>query len=367
MEVSASFWKGKKVFLTGHTGFKGGWLSLWLQRLGAHVTGYALAPATDPNLFTVARVADGMSSLEGDVRDADQLRRALRNCRPDIVFHLAAQPLVIPSYADPANTFATNVMGTVNMLEAVRGCDSVRVLVMVTSDKCYQNHDSEYSFRETDPMGGHDPYSSSKGAAELVTAGYRQSYFSAKCQGQTAVASVRAGNVIGGGDWSSYRLVPDVMQALLQKKPIVVRRPDSIRPWQHVLEPLNGYLTVAERMWRNGRSFGEPWNFGPYYEDAWPVASVVDALVRLWGEQAQWERDANAYPAEAALLRLDWSKAKARLGWEPTLRLATTLEWIVEWFKAYRDGADMRATTEEQIARHQAAGGQLPERRRAAR
>lgn len=361
MDISSSFWHRKKVFVTGHTGFKGGWISLWLQKLGAEVIGYALPPPTEPNLFQVARVGDGMLSVEGDVRDAGRLSAALRKYRPDIIIHMAAQPLVLPSYIDPVTTFATNVMGTVHMLEAARRSASVRAVVSVTSDKCYQNHDHDYSFRETDPMGGHDPYSTSKGCAELVVAGYRASFFGrsalAQRQPTAAVASVRAGNVVGGGDWSPYRLVPDVMRALLENQPITVRRPDFVRPWQHVLEPLSGYLTVAERLWCEGATHAEPWNFGPEKEDAWPVAQVVERLVRLWGEDRRWVRDARAHPTEAALLRLDCTKARSRLGWAPALRLEASLGWIVEWFKAYRAGDDMRAVTEGQIERYQKLRG----------
>lgn len=356
MDVSSDFWRGKKVFVTGHTGFKGGWLALWLQRLGADVIGYALPPPTAPSLFRLGRVDEHMLSLEGDVRDAAQLQAALARHRPDIVMHLAALPLVLPSYADPVATFTTNTMGTVNVLEAVRGCDSVKVLVNVTSDKCYQNHDHDHSFRETDPMGGLDPYSASKGCAELVTAAYRHSFFgdgAAPGKHPAAVATVRAGNVVGGGDWSPYRIVPDVMRALLERRPVTVRHPEAVRPWQHVLEPLSGYLTLAERLWRDRAAYAEAWNFGPPRQDAWPVAQLIDRLVALWGENIPWQRDPQAHPAEAALLRLDCTKAEHRLGWAPVLPLATTLQWIVEWFKAYRANADMRAVTEAQIDRYQ--------------
>lgn len=364
MEVSHAFWKGKRVFLTGHTGFKGGWLSLWLQQLGAEVTGYALPPGPGPSLFRLARVGEGMRSLEGDVRDAESLRTAVATQRPEIVIHLAAQPLVLPSYVDPVTTFATNVLGTVHVLEAVRRCDSVKVLVTVTSDKCYHNVDEDRSFRETDPMGGLDPYSSSKGCAELATAAFRHSFFgssaSAPAGTARAVASVRAGNVVGGGDWSPYRLVPDMMRALLAGRPIVVRRADAVRPWQHVLEPLSGYLKLVERLWEEGDACAEAWNFGPRPDDAWPVRRVVEQLVRLWGENAGWVEDTRVHPAEAGLLRLDCAKARTRLGWEPVLRLDAGLAWIVEWFKAYRTGADLRALTQAQIRRYEArarAGG----------
>jgi CDP-glucose 4,6-dehydratase len=358
MDVSPAFWKGKRVFLTGHTGFKGGWLALWLQQLGAELTGYALAPPTEPSLFRLARVAAGMRSVQGDVRDRERLEAALGARRPEIVIHMAAQPLVLPSYVDPVTTYATNVLGTVHLLEAVRRCDSVRVLVNVTSDKCYHNLDHEHGFRETDPMGGVDPYSSSKGCAELVTAAYRHSFFgrgaSAPARRRVAVASARAGNVVGGGDWSPYRLVPDMMRALLERRPIVVRRASAVRPWQHVLQPLSGYLKLAERLWEEGEAYAEAWNFGPEPQDAWPVRRVVEHLVRLWGENAGWVDDKRVHPAEAGLLRLDCAKARARLGWRPALPLDTALAWIVEWFKAYRAGEDLRALTQAQIRRYEA-------------
>lgn len=360
MEVSPEFWNGKKVFVTGHTGFKGSWIALWLQKLGADVIGYSLPPPTEPSLFRLARVSGRMRSVEGDIRDSQRLRATVAAHRPDIVIHMAALPLVLPSYADPAATFSTNTMGTVNVLEAVRHCDSVRVLVNVTSDKCYQNHDQNQSFRETDPMGGLDPYSASKGCAELVTAAYRHSFFgnaaSAPAKRVAAVATVRAGNVVGGGDWSPYRVVPDVMRALLQRRPITIRRPGAIRPWQHVLEPLCGYLLLAERLWEDDVAYAEAWNFGPPEDDAWPVSRLVDELGRLWGENVPRRRDAYSHPAEAAFLRLDCSKAKARLGWAPALRLATALEWIVDWYQAYRAGDDMRPVTEAQIEHHQELG-----------
>ena len=371
MDVTHAFWNGKRVFITGHTGFKGGWLALWLQQLGADVTGYALPPPTEPSLFRLARVAQGMRSLEGDVRDLDRLGAALAAHRPDIVIHMAAQPLVLPSYVDPVTTFSTNVIGTVHVLEAVRRCDTARVLVNVTSDKCYHNLDHDQSFRETDPMGGLDPYSSSKGCAELVTAAYRHSFFgqSASAPGKrgAAVASARAGNVVGGGDWSPYRLVPDMMRALLERRPIVVRRAAAVRPWQHVLQPLSGYLKLAERLWEKGDGYAEAWNFGPEPEDAWPVRRVVERLVRLWGENAGWVDDTRAHPAEAGLLRLDCAKARGRLGWEPVLPLEAALGWIVEWFKAYRDGGDLRALTQAQIRRYadRASGLQRPAARSA--
>lgn len=356
--ISAAFWKHKKVLLTGHTGFKGGWLALWLQQLGADVVGYSLAPPTVPNLYERASVGKHLLSVTGDVRDAELLATVMSKHRPDIVIHMAAQSLVLPSYADPATTYTTNVIGTVNMFEAVRKCDSVRVVVNVTSDKCYENRGDGRNFRETDPMGGFDPYSSSKACAELVTAAYRHSFFTRSDADvrALAVATARAGNVIGGGDWSVYRLVPDIMRAFLENHSATIRNPDSTRPWQHVLEPLSGYLTVAERMWHDGASYSGAWNFGPDDDDSWPVSRVADELARLWGNNATWKRDAEPRAAEAVLLNLDCSKAKSKLGWSPRLRLPTALAWTVEWYKNYSSGADMRALTEAQINSYQDGG-----------
>jgi len=348
--TTPGFWKGKRVFLTGHTGFKGSWLALWLADLGAEVTGYALAADTDPSLFAAARIQELVSHVEGDVRDAAALSQAVQAARPEVVLHLAAQSLVRPSYREPVATYATNVMGTVHLLEAARHAESVRAVVCVTSDKCYENSDTGRAFRETDPMGGHDPYSSSKGAAELVIAGYRRSFFASPPSPRSVgVASARAGNVIGGGDWSQDRLTPDIVRALSAGRAPVIRSPQSVRPWQHVLEPLRGYLMLAERLHSGDQTFAQGWNFGPVAEDCAPVQALADRLTALWGADATWRTDSEPQPHEAAKLRLDCSKAQSELGWRPALGLGEALRLVVEWHKAFEAGADPRATTLDQI------------------
>jgi len=345
--VNPAFWRGKRVLLTGHTGFKGGWLSLWLQQLGAEVQGLALAPPAGHNLFEEARVADGMASAIGDIRDLDTVTRTLAAFRPDIVIHMAAQPLVRLSYAEPVQTYATNVMGTVHVLEAVRQTPGVRVVVNVTTDKCYENKEWAWGYREDEPMGGYDPYSNSKGCAELVSSAYRQSFFR---QGGPALATARAGNVIGGGDWATDRLVPDILRAFEKGAPVVIRNPHSTRPWQHVLEPLSGYLTLAQRLWDEGAAFAEGWNLGPRDEDARPVQWIVERLVEQWGGAARWQLDGGEHPHEAHYLKLDISKARARLGWQPRWRLAEALDRIVAWHQAWLAGQDVRALCLQQIA-----------------
>jgi CDP-glucose 4,6-dehydratase len=346
------FWQGKKVLVTGHTGFKGSWLSLWLQNLGANILGYALPPPTNPSLFEDARIADGITSITGDVRDLAHLQKVMGEFQPEIVFHLAAQPLVRYSYKDPIETFTTNVIGTVHMLESVRHTESVRVVVSITSDKCYENQEWFWGYRETDRLGGHDPYSSSKACAEQAIATYRTSYFPPEKieQHGVALASTRAGNVIGGGDWAMDRLVPDIMKAIMDTSPVIIRSPNAIRPWQHVLEPLNGYLTLAEQVWMDS-TLAQAWNFGPEDKDAKTVGWIVDYLTKLWGEGASWRLDGAEHPHENTYLKLDCSKAKSLLGWAPKLSLPTALEWITEWFRAYQQHEDMRKITEQQIAR----------------
>jgi CDP-glucose 4,6-dehydratase len=351
--MTPSFWKGKRVLLTGHTGFKGSWLSLWMQRLGAEVAGYSLAPPSQPSLFEIAGVSRGMRSEAGDVRDLQGLARAIGSHQAEVVVHLAAQSLVRPSYADPVETYSTNVMGTVNLLEAVRHNPSTRVVVVVTSDKCYENREWHWGYRENEPMGGHDPYSNSKGCAELVTAAFRQSYFSGE-GGRVAIASARAGNVIGGGDWAADRLVPDIVRSLAAGKPAGIRRPASIRPWQHVLEPLAGYLLLAEALWRDRDRFAGGWNFGPADSEAKPVAWIAERLCRVWGDGATWSNLAVDDVHEAGLLKLDSSKARAELGWQPRLDLGQSIDWIAQWYKAHAAGADMQAFTNGQIDRYQA-------------
>jgi CDP-glucose 4,6-dehydratase len=348
--MNGAFWCKRKVFLTGHTGFKGSWLSLWLQHLGAEVTGFALPPPTDPSLFESARVGDGMVSTIADVRDLDALRLALAAAKPEIVFHLAAQPLVRLGFRMPVETYSTNVMGVVNLLEAIRCQPEVRAVVVVTSDKCYENREWVWGYREDEPMGGYDPYSSSKGCAELVVAAYRRSFFGEGAgQHPARVASVRAGNVVGGGDWAEDRLVPDIVRALNAGRPILVRNPESVRPWQHVLEPLAGYLLLAERLAAEGRALEGGWNFGPRDEDARPVRDVVARFCAAWGEGASWDCSAASGPHEAHYLKLDCSKAIAQLKWRPRWSLDTAIDRIVEWHLAHRSGADARATTLAQI------------------
>jgi len=355
MEMNPNFWAGKRVFLTGHTGFKGSWMSLWLQSLNAELTGFALPAPTHPSLFEEARVADGMKSITGDIRELAAIRQAIHEARPEIVIHMAAQPLVRYSYQNPVETYATNVMGTVHLLEAVRAAPSVKAVVNITTDKCYENREWAWGYRENEPMGGYDPYSNSKGCAELVTAAYRSSFFNpaAYAQHGVGVATVRAGNVIGGGDWSQDRLIPDILSAFEAGRVVNIRNPHSIRPWQHVLEPLHGYLTLAERLCASGPSYGEGWNFGPNDEDAKPVGWIAAQMAKMWGDGAKWQVDAGEHPHEATYLKLDISKVRSRLGWHPSLRLTEALNLVVDWSKQRRDGADIRKLTLDQIHAYQ--------------
>jgi CDP-glucose 4,6-dehydratase len=355
VEMSNDFWRGKRVFVTGHTGFKGGWLTLWLQKLGAEVYGYALAPPTEINLFTVAGVHDGMAgSIINDIRDFAQLRDALTNARPEVVFHLAAQPLVRYSYAEPQETYSTNVMGTVNLLEAVRSCQSVKAVVNVTTDKCYENREWLWGYREHEQLGGHDPYSSSKACSEIVTSAYRRSFLA---EADIAVATARAGNVIGGGDWAADRLIPDCLNALMADKAVQIRNPHAIRPWQHVLEPLSGYLLLAQKMCESGAEYAEEWNFGPSDDDAKPVEWIVRRMCELWSNGARYEIDAGDHPHEAHYLKLDCSKAHNRLGWRPRWNLEKTLQSINEWMAVYSVGGNVRSCCLDQIEAYEAAGG----------
>lgn len=354
--MNLEFWPEKRVFLTGHTGFKGGWLSLWLQHLGAQVTGYALAPATRPNLFEVAKVGHGMDSVIGDIRTFDCLLDAMRAARPEIVIHMAAQPLVRYSYREPIETYATNVMGTVNVLEAVRQTPGIKAVVTVTSDKCYENKEWVWGYRESDPMGGYDPYSNSKGCAELVSSAFRNSYFNPGRYAEhgVALASARAGNVIGGGDWAEDRLIPDVMRAIATGTEVVIRSPQAIRPWQHVLEPLGGYLKLAEALYCHGPAYAEAWNFGPLDHDAKPVAWVVETLAEIWGDGASFRIDQTVADVhEAHYLKLDCSKAHMQLNWQPRWTLHAALEQICCWHKGVNEGKDMRAVTLSQIDAYQ--------------
>ena len=351
------FWKDKRVLITGHTGFKGSWLSLWLQSMGAKVVGYALAPPTNPSLFEVARVGLGMTSVIGDIRDLVHLQVVLTEHQPEIVIHMAAQPLVRYSYLEPVETYSTNVMGTVNLLEAVRHTKSVKAVVNVTSDKCYENREWDWGYRENEAMGGYDPYSNSKGCAELVTAAYRNSYFSAEKYQEhgVAIGSGRAGNVIGGGDWAEDRLIPDMMRAITSGQPVSIRNPHSIRPWQHVLEPLSGYLLLAQKLYEEGPAFAEGWNFGPNDDDSKPVKWILDYLTMTWGEGASWTLDGGDHPHEAHYLKLDCSKAKSRLQWQPRWTLAKTIDQICVWHKAHLVTADMRAMCLDQIKQYEMA------------
>ena len=319
--------------------------------MGARLVGYALTPPTNPSLFEVAEVGKGMLSIIGDIRDLEHLSAVFAEHRPEIIFHMAAQPLVRRSYVDPVETYSTNVMGTVHLLEAVRQTPSVRAVVNVTSDKCYENKEWVWGYRESEPMGGFDPYSNSKGCAELVTAAYRNSFFNpAKySEHHVALATVRAGNVIGGGDWAEDRLIPDILKAISENRPVVIRSPHAIRPWQHVLEPLSGYLLLAQKLYEEGIAYAEPWNFGPNDEDAQPVQWIVERLTQQWGDSASWQLDQGNHPHEAHYLKLDCSKAKMRFDWQPRWNLAHTLEMIVAWQRAYLVKENMRTVTLKQI------------------
>lgn len=350
MGVAPDFWRGKRVFLTGHTGFKGSWLSLWLQSMGAQLQGYALPPPTQPALFEEAQVAQGMQSTLGDVRDLPELTKAMREFEPEIVFHMAAQSLVRLSYVQPVDTYATNVMGTVHVLEATRLTDSVRVVLNVTTDKCYENKEWHWGYREDEPMGGHDPYSNSKGCAELVTSAYRRSFMTSR---GVALASARAGNVIGGGDWAQDRLVPDILRALESHQPVLIRNPHAIRPWQHVLEPLSGYLTLVQHLSASGQRFAQAWNFGPRDEDVQPVQWISQRMTQAWSKEARWQVAEGNHPHEAHFLKLDISKARAELGWHPRWSLDTTLQKIIEWHQARLAGHSVRELCLSQIAQYQ--------------
>ncbi|MBD9356734.1 CDP-glucose 4,6-dehydratase [Methylomonas sp. EbA] len=351
MVEHSDFWRGKRVFITGHTGFKGGWLALYLHRLGAEIKGYALPAPTTPSLFQVADVASVLQHVEGDIRDLTCVMTEMQIFQPEFVFHLAAQPLVRYSYQQPVETYATNVMGTVNLLEAVRHTSSVKSVVIVTSDKCYENKEWLWGYRENEPMGGFDPYSNSKGCSELVTASYRNSFFPSERYAEhgVAVASVRAGNVIGGGDWAQDRLIPDIMKAFMVGEAVTVRNPTAIRPWQHVLEPVTGYVLLAEQLYKKGSRYAEGWNFGPSEADAQPVSWILEKLADLWGNGASWQIDGSEQPHEAHYLKLDCSKAKTLLGWGPRWTLAQALAMIVDWNLAYQQGKDMRQVCAEQL------------------
>jgi len=343
---AAGFWSGRRVLVTGHTGFKGGWLALWLQHLGARVTGYALPAPTDPSFFAVTKIQELIDHVQGDIRDAAAFEACLRKARPEVVLHLAAQSLVRRSYDEPVETYTTNVVGTAVVLDAVRRAGGVRAVVVVTSDKCYENREWQRGYREDDALGGHDPYSNSKACTELVTAAFRNSFFP---EG-TALASARAGNVIGGGDWAADRLVPDLVRAAAAGAPAKIRNPKATRPWQHVLEPLGAYLLLAEKLATEGAPYAEAWNFGPAPEDIVAVERVLERVTARW-KAARWALDARSHPHEARLLALDCSKAAARLGWRPRLHLDEAVDWTVDWYKGWMEKRDLRRLSLEQIER----------------
>ena len=351
MKPSSQFWKGRRVFITGHTGFKGGWLAFWLTEMGADVHGFSLAPETDDNLFETIKLQRRLAGHTiGDIRDANQLLNAMQSSGAEVVFHLAAQPLVRYSYRNPVETYATNVMGTINLFEAVRQCASVQAVVNITTDKCYENREWLWGYRESEPLGGEDPYSSSKACAELVSSAYRNSFFA---QSDVSMATVRAGNVIGGGDWAEDRLLPDFLRAIDNGETLTIRSPDAVRPWQHVLEPLSGYLILAQQLIEQGTPFARAWNFGPSDDDARTVEWVVKALMQLCPNNG-WNIDKSAQPHEAHQLRLDSSMAKSLLGWRPQWDLSTALRQTVDWHQSWKQGEEMQSVTQAQIQDYQA-------------
>lgn len=348
--IKRGFYKDKRLFITGHTGFKGSWLALWLTELGARVYGYSLSPPTDPNLFTLINLTERLGGhIISDIRDRKALEDAIHDAQPEIVFHLAAQSLVRKGYSDPVYTYETNIMGTVNLLEAIRHTDSVKACVIVTSDKCYENQEWVWPYRETDALGGIDPYSSSKACAEIITASYRKSFLSPKA----AVATVRAGNVIGGGDWAQDRLIPDFIRAVIKREVINVRYPEAIRPWQHVLEPLYGYLLLAEKLYNNGSPYSGAWNFGPDATDTRPVKWILEYL-KAHFKGASWYSDPSKQPEETLTLKLDSSKAHTFLGWRPLWQIEKALDETAKWYKAYLNGEDMKIETLKQIREYDA-------------
>jgi CDP-glucose 4,6-dehydratase len=351
--VTKAFWKNKRVLITGHTGFKGSWLSLWLQLLGADVTGYSLPPPTVPSLYELAKVKHGMNSIEGDILDFSHVKKAIETCNPEVVIHMAAQSLVRQGYQFPMETFSTNILGTVHLMEAVRQTGEAQVIINVTSDKCYENNNNNHrAYVETDAIGGFDPYSCSKGCSELITASYRNSFFNKRHADDhgVALASVRAGNVIGGGDWAKDRLIPDIIRALLENQPIRIRYPQAIRPWQYVLEPLTGYLILSEKLYREGPAYAEAWNFGPYDHENRSVSWIAAYIHRLWGANSCQKVDNMNQPHEAHCLRLDSLKAKTRLGWATKLTIEEALNWTVDWYKAYQENPfSIAETTRTQI------------------
>jgi CDP-glucose 4,6-dehydratase len=353
--MSKEFWNKKKVLLTGHTVFKGSWLSLWLQKLNANVTGFSKSSPTNPSLFELANIENGMTSIIGNICDYDKLEKTIKEYKPEIVIHMAAQAILRKSYEDPIETYATNVMGTVNLLESIKKVGNVKVILNVTTDKCYEPNESSKGHLETDKLGGYDPYSNSKACSELVTSSYRNSFFNPKEYQKHGVslATCRAGNVIGGGDWGKDRLIPDIMRGILNNEIIKIRNPNSTRPWQHVLDPLNGYLTLIEKMWSTGNEFSEGWNFGPQEGDEKPVKWIIEKLTEQWSNDIKWDIDDNINPHEENSLRLNCIKANSRLDWITKLNLEQGLEWITEWYKQYEQNNNMRKITEQQIEKFQ--------------
>lgn len=359
--VKKSFWKNRRVFITGHTGFKGAWLTAWLKKMDAEIAGFSLPPPTTPSLFKSADLGSGILSVQGDVRDLEALGSCLEKFSPEVVFHLAAQSLVRKSYRDPVETYQTNIMGTVHLLESIRRCPSVKAVIVVTSDKCYENREWVWGYRERDPLGGSDPYSSSKGCAEIITTAYRKSYFTqgnktgsiAGSSGSLGIASVRAGNVIGGGDWAEDRLIPDIVRAIQKGRELIIRNPNATRPWQHVLDPLAGYLQLAERILSASDKYSGPWNFGPPAHGNVSVLRVLENFYHFWDIQPNWKTPDETQPDESQTLNLDCSKAIYHLGWRPHLDLMTSLKWTSEWYKAfYSNPENARNMTELQIERY---------------
>lgn len=350
-QVNPHFWRGKRVFITGHSGFKGSWTSLWLQSLGANVKGYSLEPPTKPSLFVEANVGENMISEFGNINDLSTLKSSMRSFNPEILIHMAAQPLVRLSYNEPIETYMTNVIGTANVLESARVCSNLKAIVSITTDKCYENKEWSWGYRENEPMGGHDPYSSSKGCAELVISAYRNSFFNAN--DNAFLASARAGNVIGGGDWSPDRLIPDILKAFEKKKSVKVRNSLSTRPWLHVLEPISGYLVLAEKLYSEGESFAEGWNFGPKYEDCKSVGWILENMAKKWGNGAHWELDNKNNPHEAEFLKLDCSKAAQKLNWKSKWSLEETLDLIVIWHRNWLSGENIKQQCLQEIYNYQ--------------
>ncbi len=353
--MNKDFWKGKKVFITGHSGFKGSWLSLWLSSLGSSVMGYSLPPPSSPNMFSLINLSDNVESVFGDINNYQNLYNHIKGFQPDIVFHMAAQPLVRYSYDNPLETYNTNVIGTANLLEAIKKIANTRVVINITTDKCYENNDDIRSFAESDPLGGNDPYSSSKACSELVTHAYRNSYFSKTNypEHRTAIASVRAGNVIGGGDWSKDRIIPDIIKSIEENRPLLIRNPNATRPWQHVLEPLSGYILLAEKLFYDGVNYSEAWNFGPNKDCSISVLDLVKKLDSIWDKKILWEIDNGVHPKESHFLQLDISKAQQKLSWNPVLSIKDTLSLIVDWSEAYKSEKNMKEYSIKQIREYE--------------